>query len=185
MPGLGIRLAVDTCVTHCSDLRTREDLRSRRCREFLRRVQECRYSVVYTQELEAEWDDHRTPSHFFSVWRTNMKKRGRLTRVNNDPRIRQSITDACARSRALQRSAVSEVLADIPLVESALIGDRRVASLDEAARAHFGLLSGLVNALGRIAWANPENSRERTIDWLSRGAPLEEKRLLRPQRRRP
>lgn len=178
MPGLGIHLVIDTCVSDCSDRPGVRDARSVLCRAFLRQVQTLRYSVAYTREIRQEWDRNRSASAFFVRWRTWMRKRGRLAKVEADLQLREDIRRMCEKGRIVQKSEIGEVLKDSPLVEAALARDKRIASLDESARERFRRLCRGVAALRVLVWLNPECPSERVIEWLQGGAKLDERRML-------
>ncbi len=182
--GQGIRVVIDACVADCSDPKPREARRSRSCRVFLEHIRSLKFAAAYTAELKKEWDQHSRASRFITLWRTQMKSRGRLVMAPPQTSLRAAVADACCDRRILQPSEIKEVVKDWPVVEAAVATDRRVASLDDAARARFSRLSARVDALRRVVWVNPEKTGESPIDWLQRGAPEQDSRTLEYWRQR-
>jgi hypothetical protein len=73
------------------------------------------------------------------------------------------------------------ILKDAHLIEAAIATDSIVISRDETARSLFAEATKTVDALRGVVWVNPENSDEGSIDWLEKGAKVENKRRLWPR----
>ncbi|MEK6324843.1 MAG: hypothetical protein AABN33_24635 [Acidobacteriota bacterium] len=85
--------------------------------------------------------------------------------------------------KKMERTAVNNrdreaILKDAHLIEAAIATDSIVISLDETARRLFVEATKTVDALRDLVWVNPENSDEGSIDWLVKGANVENKRRL-------
>ncbi len=71
------------------------------------------------------------------------------------------------------------MLKDIHLLETALITDKTIISLDETVRKIFAKASDQVGEIRSIIWVNPEKTdTEDPIEWLKTGAPSETQRQL-------
>ena len=167
------RLVIDASVATSTGERGQ---RGERCQAFLRvMIDETYHRVVMTREIGAEWDIHSHP--FARRWRRSMNARRRVDRpdVDHDAVFCMKIERASQTQKAL--AAMEK---DIRLIEAARITDNRVISLDDTARKFFSAVSSRVGELGDILWVNPVNEDETPTQWLTDGAPNEEKRQIRP-----
>ncbi|MEK6406608.1 MAG: hypothetical protein AABN34_06555 [Acidobacteriota bacterium] len=87
--------------------------------------------------------------------------------------------------KRMERTAVNNtdreaILKDAHLIEAAIATHSIVISRDEIARRLFAEAAKTVDVLRGVVWVNPENTDEGAIDWLERGAKVENKRRLRP-----
>ncbi len=64
------------------------------------------------------------------------------------------------------------------LLEAALETDKRIASLDETARALYHILALHVAYLQAIVWVNPDKAEEQCLRWLKEGAKNDSFRCL-------
>ena len=67
---------------------------------------------------------------------------------------------------------------DRRLIEAALIGDKRVASLDDKVRDHFRAHRNQLPEVRSIYWVNPDVSHVEVCEWLRSGAPNERRLSL-------
>jgi len=148
---------------------------SRYCRLFLYSMRGVGHRVAWNDLIRAEWDLHQ--SKFAREWLVSMRRTGKVRTVTTD--VLEPFREAIASHFGDDRVAEQEiVLKDAHLIEAAIRVDRIVASLDEAARFHFGKLSASFEPLCEIAWVNPGNETEQTHEWLEDGAPHEKNRCL-------
>jgi hypothetical protein len=70
-----------------------------------------------------------------------------------------------------------EMLEDIHLIEAALATDKTLLSLDKQVRRHFKLFLPQLPELEAVSWQNPAEAEE-ILDWLEKGAPPDEHRML-------
>jgi hypothetical protein len=124
-------------------------------------------------DIAEEWKRHQ--SGFARRWLVSMFARRKVNRLN--PAINNALR------AKIERIATSEndreaMLKDMHLVESAMVTDKIVVSLDEAVRELFDTASRRVGELRIVAWVNPDNTEEQPILWLESGAMAEEKHRL-------
>ena len=145
------------------------------CREFLRAVLNICHRAVMTADIKREWDDHQ--SRFARGWRVQMRSKNKLfdPGVSSNNKLRKKMERTAVNNR--DREAI---LKDAHLIEAAITTELIVISLDETARRLFAEATKTVDALRGVVWVNPENSDEGSIDWLEKGAKVENKRRLGP-----
>jgi hypothetical protein len=131
--------------------------------------------MAWTESIKAEWDKHR--SIFAMQWRTAMESMGKVRdlQVNESADLRNEIATRCESGEI-----AAIVLKDCHLIEAALAGDSRVASLDDTVRGHLSGLAASVVSLRNVSWVNPVNEDEKAVEWLEKGAPAQKRRRLRP-----
>ena len=136
-------------------------------RDFLLAVRRICHKVVMTPAIQAEWNRHQ--SGFARAWRSSMVARGKLTARNVEERqdIRQQVE-----SENITQKQKNAMLKDCHLIEAAISTDRRIISLDDAARKLFVGLSHNVTDIQEVLWVNPVSDAEQVIAWLE-GAPNE------------
>ena len=79
---------------------------------------------------------------------------------------------------AANEASLKEMLKDVHLLEGALETDKIVASRNETERILFSQISNQIEKIREIMWVNPDTDMEYCLDWLKRGAPVEEHRQL-------
>jgi hypothetical protein len=70
------------------------------------------------------------------------------------------------------------------LIEAALVTEKRVVALDDAARKHLRDLHAELPEVRSICWVNLSAPNERAIAWLNSGAPADKFRMLGYPRRK-
>lgn len=122
-----------------------------------------------TPAILAEWNQHQ--SGFARKWRRSMVARKKLIPLNVEERqdLRQQVELA-----NITQGQKEAMLKDCHLIEAAINTDRRIISLDDAARKLFVGLSGSVADIQDVLWVNPVSDSEQVITWLE-GAPNEAK----------
>lgn len=168
------RLVVDASVARAAGRRTATAPKSKDCRNFLETMRrETAHRVVMPPPLRDEWDRHMSP--FASTWLTAMASRGRVIsdKIGANATRRREIEGA-----ATKPTEVKALRKDFHLVEAALATDRTVVSLDEIVRRLFKAAAPGVAAIQKVVWVNPAVPAERPIEWLVKGARLENARML-------
>lgn len=146
---------------------------SRACREFLQAILRICHRVVFTEAIQAEWDEHQ--SGFARRWRLSMFAHRKINRVTVEPddALRNLV------STAADDDAITAILLkDCHLIEAACSTEMRITSLDEKARNHFRNTTETVQLLRAVCWVNPDVPLEEAIQWLENNAPLDRHRLL-------
>jgi hypothetical protein len=143
------------------------------CREFLMAVRGSGHRLAWSLAIKAEWDRHIRL--FAEKWLASMVKLRKVRVVQDEAHelLREAI-----QTHPNDPFIVSKMLKDAHLFEAALATDRRIASLDDNARRHFGWLAATFAALESILWANPVGEGSAAVDWLENGAPEEQSRRL-------
>lgn len=143
------------------------------CRDFLLAVLKICHRAVMTADVKREWDDHQ--SRFARRWRVEMRSKNKLfdLALGSSNKLRTKMERTAVHKK--DREAIRK---DGHLIEAAIATDSIVVSLDETARRLFVEAANRVDALRGIVWVNPENSDEASIDWLEKGAKVENKRRL-------
>ena len=67
---------------------------------------------------------------------------------------------------------------DRRLIEAALAGEKRVASLDDRVREHIRSHREALPEVRTICWVNPDKSFESVCQWLRAGAPTDRRLTL-------
>jgi len=131
--------------------------------------------MAWSEAIKAEWDKHQ--SRFAERWLGTMMKLKKLRPVKDErcDDLRRAMAE-----HSQDQHVVAIMAKDAHLVEAALSIDMRIASLDEAARGHFGRLAASFNPLRRVVWVNPSLENELATEWLQLGAPAERCRRLKP-----
>jgi len=137
-------------------------------------MREYHHFIVITDAILNEW--HRRRSRFSSTWLTSMFARKQVCRLRTSP-IDLSLAIGAARFTDHERGECEK---DLHLIDAAIAADRRIASLDEAARNLFRRLAQVADGrqIASIVWVNPERTNESAESWLAAGAPDEASRLL-------
>jgi hypothetical protein len=145
------------------------------CRDFLVQVRGAGYRMAWSRAMRAEWDKHQ--STFAAQWLVTMLRLNKLRPVGDDPldELRAAIEEG-----AEDQNVAAIMLKDAHLVEAALATDRRIASLDDTVRGHYGRLTRTLASLRRVMWVNPAVEDEQVVEWLEAGARVERSRQLRP-----
>jgi hypothetical protein len=145
------------------------------CRDFLVAVRGLGHRMAWSPAVKAEWE--RRQSAFALQWRVSMTNLNKLRHVKDEPveELREAIE-----GDSEDKHVAAIMRKDAHLIEAALATDSRLASLDEAARGHFGRLAATLDSLRRVNWVNPADVREQVVKWLQEGAPLERSRRLGP-----
>ena len=174
-------LAVDASVARASGGQDAIFPKSRLCRDFLREILSLHHSIIMTNDIQQEWDNHQ--SKFARSWRVQMTKRGLVKRHfgMRHGELRQSVEEAVEKTaydRKAKQAVLEAILKDIHLIEAALLVDHTVAALDERVRRYFAESCFHVSELVNVVWANPTIPSEDCILWLRRGAPPDDHRTL-------
>jgi hypothetical protein len=143
------------------------------CRDFLDAMIGLKHTVIVTDDIEKEWEDHS--SSFSRNWYFRMRKRNQVKRHRGNAEnldLRQAIFGV------LPEDVHAVVTKDMHLIEAAQLADERIASKDDKVRGHFQRAAAKVEALQPIIWVNPANKAENCIAWLKENAPADDHRRL-------
>jgi hypothetical protein len=143
------------------------------CRQFLQQVLSLGCRVGMTDELRAEWNLHQ--STFALNWLVTMTSKKLVEELEGVEN--KSLRDALFEAGSTQ-SLRRELLKDAHLLEAAIAFEKRVASRDDRARSRFADISRTNPVISKVCWVNPDKEHEDSMDWLQRGAPLEQHRRL-------
>ena len=169
------RLVIDANVARSSGRETATHPRAKHCRDFLQKVLSLSHSVVMTQEISNEWNEHQ--SGFASRWRVLMEKRRKVCRVN--PPEDEELCNEVEKT-APHENQIEGMRKDFHLLKAALETDQTIISLDETVRGLFARATQHVGEIRDIVWVNPEHTEEEEpLVWLQNGAPPEGHRKLR------
>ena len=148
------------------------DPRSVECMEFLRQILRICHSVVVSEELEKEWDCHK--SRASERWRAEMEDSKKVLRptVEMDRMLRRAIKKMAGSFRV-----TTSLAKDAHLVEAARQTDKLVASADNRARNGFSQCKSAIPWLGDVVWVNPATDED-LVDWLEQGATSDSWRKL-------
>jgi hypothetical protein len=146
---------------------------SKNARDCLKCILANKHSLVSSPELWAEWRKHQ--SRFASLWLTRMHARRLVRRIQSpfDQNLRGRIEAA-----TVSRKEWIQLEKDCILVEAALVTDKIILSLDDAARNLFRQSSAKVGELRSIHWANPCRAEEQAADWIASGCFAAHRRTL-------
>lgn len=130
-------------------------------RNFLLAVLRICHKAVMTPAIRAEWDEHQ--SGFARKWRRSMVARKKLVsfKVEEQSYLRQRIEIG-----NVSQGKKDAMLKDCHLIEAAINTDRRIISLDDAARQLFVELSLSVTDIQDVLWVNPILNEQQVIAWL-------------------
>lgn len=178
MKGLGKKsrqFVVDASVARAAGSLGALSPTSQSCRQVLDTIFQVCHRAVMSQELRAEWD--RNASKASLNFLREMRRRGKLVPPQETVPVmvktRATIERLCGEAQA------EAILKDFHLLEAAWESDRLILSLDDTARSLLVPLVKRLPRLGTFTWVNPTEEGEAVIDWLTKGAPDEEKRFLR------
>ncbi|MDJ0733578.1 MAG: hypothetical protein QNJ47_05740 [Nostocaceae cyanobacterium] len=169
------RLVIDASVARSAGGEDATYPQSVHCREFLKTVLDICHQIVMTPDIKEEWDKHQ--SKFARKWRIQMvtKKKFKFLNLSINNELWNQIEKLAKTDK--QRG---EMVKDLHLIEAAIATDKIVISLDDnTARKFFSQASQKIDELKNIVWVNPDKIVEETpIDWLKKGAPMENERML-------
>ncbi len=131
--------------------------------------------MAWSGAIKAEWDKHE--SLFAIQWRVAMTNLQKLRHVNEEA---QEDLRLAIEGHSDDPNVVALMLKDAHLLEAALATDRRVGSLDDTVRGHFGRLAAKLELLRAIMWVNPAIEDEQAVQWLENGAKRMRSRQLKP-----
>lgn len=133
------------------------------CRDFLLAILKICHRVVLNKDITGEWDKHQ--SYFSLKWRSTMIAKKKVCFIDCDNIISDEHIEASSHCAEPKKRASKK---DCFLINSALLADGIVASLDEKARAAFIELSKDIRKIRSVAWVNPV--LEQLDTWLEAGA---------------
>lgn len=162
------QLVIDASVGCASD--------SRACRDFLNTILNKKYQVIMSEQLWGEWKRHE--SRYAIFWMKAMTDKGRLLRraIETNEDIRNKIRSSIEVKK--DPTILLIVMKDMHLIETALVSDNTIISLDEQVRGHFKRASFTAEELKIIVWVNPHKPAEKAINWLKYGARPDNYRML-------
>lgn len=166
-------LVIDTSITKAAGGANALDPKSKKCRELLEELPKLRHSVIVTDDIDEQWNDH--PSAKFKQWRSIMTQKGLIDRRRGDVKneeLREQI------AQAVEPNAIAKVMDDMLLIEAALLVDKTICSDDDNMRGHLRRAARQVIELHPIVWVNPTDEVEQCILWLRQSAPDEPHRQL-------
>ncbi|MCI0462510.1 MAG: hypothetical protein L0Z62_36635 [Gemmataceae bacterium] len=166
-------LVIDASVARAAGPEAATYPTAKHCRDFLLAVSNICHRMVFTQAIEAEWDNHQ--SGFARRWRRSMFARKKIDRLKVP-------ADAIFRDQ-LERAAVTEkqkgaLLKDAHLIEAARAQGMRIIALDDTVRQYFQKVAVSVAPLRNVCWVNPVHQAEEPLEWLQAGAPANDFRKL-------
>lgn len=146
---------------------------SKACRDFLQTVLDVCHHAVWTPAIADEWKRHA--SRFSRKWRVQMAARRKLDECAPKavPGLEERVLSA--NPSGLNPESIRK---DLHLVYAALQTAGPVASRDGAIRRRLAIAVPKAPELRALMWVDPANADVRAIEWLGRGAPLEEERML-------
>jgi predicted nucleic acid-binding protein len=167
-----LRLVIDTSIAQSAGVS--EHPTSKMCREFLEAVLANLYNIVFSPEIEEEWNRHLT--RFSSRWRTSMIGANQVIWIDSCTNVdlREKIENA-----SQDKFDKATMLKDCILLEAALITDKIIFSMDEKIRRKFNRIAKIqVKELQQIMWANPTKDQDDCVAWLQKDAEDDDKRKL-------
>lgn len=170
------RIVIDADVA-CAANPRQPDQRCILCADALEALLRVRHSIAMTSSLLAEWNAHA--SRFAAVWLQSMYARRRVVKLIDDDILDESLRTRVV-SAVTTGLAEAEIRKDMHLIEAARATDERVISSDRKAQRAFVSAAITVNELASVMWTDPAEEGEQCADWLSQGAPPEQRRRLRP-----
>jgi hypothetical protein len=165
-------LVIDASVAHASGDISMHPI-SRSCREFLQGVLKICHCMALSDPVREEWDRHQ--SRFARLWRSSMVARKKLTSVELKEAISLEKRIPKAESDIFLQAIMEK---DRHLLETALVSEKRVVSLDERVRIQFRTHGFELPEVRSICWVNPSVSEEKSGEWLKAGAPNDPSRTL-------
>jgi hypothetical protein len=160
------RLVVDASIARAAGGGEATHPTSKHCRDVLQAILTICHRLVMTPDISGEWKAHQ--SRFARQWLVSMTARKKVV-YRADAATHRALHDKIVSSSS--DTTAQEIMGkDILLVTAALLTDKIVISLDEAARAQFAAASGRVGELKSIMWVNPRAAGEQSLTWLKSGA---------------
>lgn len=169
------RLVIDASVARAAGGEEASYPVSKNCRNFLKAVLTICHRIVMTPEIGEEWKRHR--SNFAQTWLASMQGRKKVFRLDSatNYKLRDKIERAASQMKEHEREAMRK---DFLLIESSVMTDCTVISLDDAVRRLFAEALQSVGELKNVVWVNPGRIEEELIRWLENGAKPEKGRRL-------
>jgi len=144
-----------------------------KCRNFFLTFFDTPHKIAMSPTIRDEWNKHQ--SSFARTWRVSMVARRKFVFVKPVPNIELEEQIASKLHTESKKEAVRK---DFHLIETALICDKRVVSMDEKIRALLSVCAKQLPEIADIVWVNPINEDETPVQWLRDGVPAENERLL-------
>ena len=146
---------------------------SKACRDFLQTVLEVCHHAVWTPAIADEWKRHA--SRFSRKWRVQMAARRKL-----DDCVPEAVRGLEQRILSANPTGLNpdSIRKDLHLVYAALQTAGPVASRDRAIRRRLALAVPKAPELRALVWVDPASADARAVEWLNRGAPLEQEGML-------
>lgn len=149
------------------------------CRRALLALRDNAHRLALSASGRKEWLKKRSEqsplpyaSLFALRWLTDMQSAGRVVEIGLEANsvLRQRCLQAL-QNNPQTATLVNPVSKDFHLVETALLSDQRVISLDAKIVQHLAQLQDTAEDICRVMWVHPiAHSAE---DWLKNGAPAE------------
>jgi len=173
---MGYAIVVDTSVARSAG--TSGKPLPEACRKVLAAIYNYDHKVAISKSVHAEWmkpiqgrdGQRRSYASLIAIqWLKDMQSAGRVENVILE-------VNSALRQRALQglksnpqvSSSAGPVEKDFHLVETALLSNNRVISLDARMFHHLGNLQEIANEVCAVMWVNPV--QQNAADWLEAGA---------------
>ncbi|MGG0610957.1 hypothetical protein [Bacillus altitudinis] len=134
---------------------------SKRSADFLDKFLETKNKLGLTEELKAEWLNHK--SSYTAKVLTKTKQEQRIIKIKgyeDTQDIRQKVHNIKDKQR------IYAILKDVHLLEAAILTDKLIVSLDNKARNNFSHFYNCINNLPNVCWINPCENSESALDWL-------------------
>jgi hypothetical protein len=146
------------------------------CRKFLQEVRNICHKVVFTPEIDREWNHNvlraSNPGDevrlmFLFDWLPGMKDRGKIIRLPSPANV--ALRGKINRL-VLPQTSRQTVSDDVHLIEAALAADSVVISRDDEAHHLLQSISGACPEIEKVLWVNPVKDDLEKLDWLRQGA---------------
>ena len=177
------QLVIDASIAHSAGESSHPD--SVECANFLDRVYEIGYRVVFSIAIETEWERHLTPTS--RRWLTAMRRKNRTMLLKDEQLaeltywelVEQAITTWVQNPQhGTREAALAAICKDRLLVDAAVVSGKIVASCDQTTRHYLIIAARAVRDVRTIVWVNPLIADDACIDWLLTGAKREQRRWL-------
>lgn len=148
------------------------------CRHVLAAVRDFGHRVAMSSDVHKEWikpieENGRIRSYASLIaiqWLKDMRSSGRVDDIvlEKNSKLRQHCLEQIQNNSKTSSSA-GPIGKDFHLVETALISDKRVLSLDQKMFSHLGHLQEIANEVCQVMWVNPVIHPAK--EWLENDAP--------------
>ena len=149
------------------------------CSDFLETVRNSKHRIVFSKELEDEWESYEKElSEYALGWRANMRRAKLIAKQEIDVMrdLRSKIRSERVHAKFCSSMHPEE---DVHLLEAALQTNKIVASFDDTARRCFASVSRQISEIKEIMWVNPKEESETCNVWIMDCTPVKKEYKLR------